>query len=210
MIYYIWTSRPIFYRPICVLWTSYANTTVLWTLNLTLSITPLFLRTARQMISTPRLHPRSAPNSPCPIRKQHSPELHRTHDHSTASDPLSGAVWSLRHPEPPDSLVLGTQRNLANGHSNTPKHGRKPTPRRHSMSSSLALSTTIGGLSPVIEEQLLRQKSETFEVVDGDNTKFTFSIISEISTPDAGCLEGRNSVGPAIKKTCETIAKCIR
>ena len=35
-------------------------------------------------------------------------------------------------------------------------------------------------LCPVIEERISRQKSETYEVVDSDNSKFMFSVISEI------------------------------
>ena len=114
----------------------------------------------------------------------------------------------------PNGNLVTQSGNLATHSSKLETKSGKPGTRRHSTNSgsTLHLNTTIGGLSPVIEEQLMRQRSETFEVVDGDNTKFTFSIISDISSPGVGqgCLEGTTSVKPAIKKTCKTIAQYIR
>ena len=153
-------------------------------------------------------------------------------------DPLSRVVLTqrtqLKTPDQLDNVILvtpaassrtSTPGSLTNRRNTSPNNlattpsnlATTPTSvpmRRISTTSNLGLSSSIPGLSPVIEEQLSRQKSETFEVVDSDNTKFTFSIISDIVASEGqevGCMEcGATGVQPSIKRTCKAIADYLR
>ena len=74
--------------------------------------------------------------------------------------------------------------------------------------------TSLTILRPLstIEEQVSRQKSETFEVVDSDNSKFTFSVISDISSLEDEAGKKRRSAEKehAIVKTYKKIVHQIR
>ena len=123
-----------------------------------------------------------------------------------------GSLTTSRNTSP--SNLATTPNNLATTPSNLATTPTGVPMRRISTTSNLGLTSSIPGLSPVIEEQLSRQKSETFEVVDSDNTKFTFSIISDIVASEGqevGCMEcGATGVQPSIKRTCKAIADYLR
>lgn len=176
------------------------------------------------------------PSTPC-SSPRHSPEP-RHMLHPTTPDLLTKTFLSLRStvktPDPLENIIFVTpapatpelntkRRTLATNKNTLPcslsmsRDGTLATSRITTTSRPVSATTSscsMTGLSPVIEEQLSRQKSETYEVVDSDNNTFTFSIISDIiNSEDKGavrCTPSANGVKPMMRKTCKEIAKYIR
>ena len=169
------------------------------------------------MMTTDRLRPLCPPRSPEP---HYLPTI-------KTPDPRAGLGTPFRTTDPLDCYPGNTGNTGNTGNPGNPGNpgntletsacvSRSPTPaslvlrRISATSNSPGLNSTITGLSPVVEEQLSRQKSETFEVVDSDNTKFTFSIISEIAAAGQDALGNCVEPNGPIKKTCRAISECIR